>query len=47
MYLTWRSEQIKKKKTQKLERYLMYHPRGDLGRLQVKKKDGGRGLLQI
>jgi hypothetical protein len=35
-----------RKRTRKLERYYMYHPRSDLGRLYV-KKNGRRSLLQI
>jgi hypothetical protein len=27
--------------------YKMYHPRADIDRLYVKRKEGGRGLLQI
>jgi len=48
--INWRTEEIKKidKKTIKmLTMYKMYHPKGDIGRLYVKRKEGVRGLVQI
>jgi DNA-directed RNA polymerase subunit L len=44
------NEEIQKidKKTRKmLTMYKMHHPKADTGRLYVKRKEGGRGLLQI
>jgi len=47
----WRTEEIKKKidrKTRKmLKTYKMHQPKADIDRLYVKRKEGGRGLLQI
>ena len=48
--INWRTEEIKKidRKTRKmLTMYKMHHPKADIDRLYVKRKDGGRGLLQI
>jgi len=45
-----RTEEIKKiyRKTRKmLTMYKMHHPKADTDRLYVKKKEGGRGLVQI
>ena len=45
-----RTEEIKKidRKTRKmLTMYKMHHPKADIGRLYVKRKEGGRGLVQI
>ena len=48
--INWRTEEIKKtdKKTRKvLTMCKMHHPKADTGRLYVKRKEGGRGLVQI
>jgi len=48
--INWRTEEIKKidKKTRKmLTMYKMHHPKADIDRLYVKRKEGGRGLMQI
>jgi len=48
--IKWRTEEIKKidKKTRKiLTMYKMHHPQADIDRLYVKRKEGGRGLVQI
>ena len=48
--INWRLEEIKKidRKTRTvLKVYKMHHPKADIGRLYVKMKGGGRGLLQI
>jgi hypothetical protein len=48
--INWRSEEIKKinRKTRKiLTMYKMHHPKTDIDRLYVKRKEGGRGLAQI
>jgi hypothetical protein len=48
--INWRLEEIKKidTKTRKiLTMYKMHHPKADIDRLYVKKKEGGRGLSQI
>jgi len=45
-----RLEEIRKidRKTRKvLTVYKMHHPKADIDRLYVKRKGGGRGLLQI
>jgi len=45
----WRTEEIKKidRKTRKmLTMYKMHHPKADTNRLYVKRKEGGRGLVQ-
>jgi len=45
-----RTEEIKKidRKTRKmLTTYKMHHPKADIDRLYVKRKEGGRGLVQI
>ena len=45
----WRLEKIRKpdRKTRKiLATYKMHHPKTDMDRLYVKRKDGGTGLLQ-
>jgi len=48
----WRTEEIKIKKIDRKTRkmltmYQMYHPKADIDRLHVKRKKGGRGLVQI
>ena len=48
--INWRTEEIKKidSKTRKmLTMYKMRHPRADIDRLYVKRKEEGRGLVQI
>ena len=49
--INWRIEEIKKKidrKTRKmLTMYKMHHPKADIDRLYVKRKEGGRGLVQV
>jgi hypothetical protein len=46
----WRMEEIKQidRKTRKmLTVYKMHHPKADIDRLYVKRKEGGRGLVQV
>ena len=48
--INWRIEEIKKldRKTRKmLKMYKMHHPKADIDRLYVKRKGGGRGLVQV
>jgi hypothetical protein len=48
--INWKTEEIKKidRKTRKmLIMYKTHHPKADIDRLYVKRKEGGRGLLQI
>ena len=48
--INWRTEEIKniERKTRKmLTMYKMHHPKADIDRLYVKRKEGGRGLVQI
>ena len=48
--ITWRIEEIKKidRKTRKmLTMYKMHHPKADIDRVYVKRKEGGRGLVQV
>ena len=48
--INWRLEEIRKidRKTRMLLKvYKVHHPKADIGRLRVKRKEGGRGLLQI
>ena len=48
--INWRSEEIKQidRKTRKLlTKYKMHHPKSDVDRLYVKRKEGGRGLIQV
>jgi hypothetical protein len=48
--INWRTEEIKKidRKTRKmLTVYRMHHPKADTDRLYVKRKEGGRRLVQI
>jgi hypothetical protein len=48
--INWKLEEIKQidRKTRKmLTMYKMYHPKADIDRLYVKRKEGGRGLVQI
>jgi len=48
--INWRIEEIKKigRKTRKmLTMYKMYHPKAGIDMLFVKRKEGGRGLVQI
>ena len=47
--INWRTEEIKKidRKTRKmLKIYKMHHPKADIDRLYVKRKEGGRGMVQ-
>jgi hypothetical protein len=48
--INWKLEEIKEidSKTRKmLTMYKMHHPKVDIGRLYVKRKEGGRGLVQV
>jgi hypothetical protein len=48
--INWRIEEIKQidGKTRKmLAIYKMHHPKADIDRLYVKRKEGGRGLVQV
>jgi len=48
--INWRTEDINKidRKTRKiLTMYKMHHPKADINRLYVKRKEGGRGLVQV
>ena len=48
--INWRIEEIKRidRKTRKmLTMYKMHHPKADIDRLYVKRKEGGRGLIQV
>ena len=47
--INWRIEEIKKyRKTRKmLTMYKVHHPKTDIDRLYVKRKEGGRGLVQV
>ena len=48
--INWRTEEIKKidRKIRKmLTMYKMHHPKPDIDRLYVKRKEGGRGLQQL
>ena len=48
--INWRIEEIKKidKKIRKmLTMYKMHHPKADIDRLYVKRKERGRGLVQV
>jgi len=48
--INWRTEEIKQiyRKTRKmLTMYKMHHPKADIDRLYVKRKEGGRGLVQV
>jgi hypothetical protein len=48
--INWRLEEIKQidRKTKKmLTMYKMHHPKADIDRLYVKRKEGGRGLVQL
>ena len=48
--INWRSEEIKQidRKSRKiLTMYNMHNPKADIDRLHVKRKEGGRGLVQI
>jgi len=48
--IKWRTGEIKRidRKTRKmLTMYKMHHPKPDIDRLYLKRKGGGRGLLQI
>ena len=47
--INWRTEEIKiiDRKTRKiLTMYKVHHPKADIDRLYVKRKEGGRGLVQ-
>jgi hypothetical protein len=48
--INWRLEEIKQidRETRKmLTMYKMHHPKADIDRLYVKRKEGGRGLVQV
>ena len=48
--INWRTEEIKQidRKTRKmLTMYKMHHRKADIDRLYVKRKEGGRGLVQV
>jgi len=48
--INWRIEEIKKidRKTRKmLTMYKMHHPKSDIVRLYIKRKEEGRGLVKI
>jgi hypothetical protein len=48
--INWRIEEIKQidRKTRKmLTMYKIHHPEADIDRLHVKRKEGGRGLVQV
>jgi DNA-directed RNA polymerase subunit L len=48
--INWRLEEIKQidRKTRKmLTMYKMPHPKADIDRLYVKRKEGGRGVVQV
>jgi hypothetical protein len=48
--INWRLEEIKQidRKTRKmLTMYKMHHPKADIDRLYVQRKEGGRGLIQL
>ena len=48
--INWRIEEIKQtdRKTRRmLTMYQMHHPKADIDRLYVKRKEGGRGLMQV
>jgi hypothetical protein len=48
--INWRLEEIKQiyRKTRKmLTMYKMHHPKSDIDRLHVKRKEGGRGVVQV
>jgi hypothetical protein len=48
--INWRMEEIKQtdRKTRKiLIMYKMLHPKADIDRLYVKRREGGRGLVQV
>jgi len=48
-YYYWRLKEIKKLngKQKYTNNYKMHHPKPDIERIYVKRKEGGRGLLQI
>jgi hypothetical protein len=48
--INWRMEEIKQidgKTREMLTMYKMHHPKADIDRLYVKRKEGGRGLVQV
>jgi hypothetical protein len=48
--INWRIEEIKqidRKTRNMLTMYKMHHPKADVDRLYVKRKEGGRGLVQV
>ena len=47
--INWRIEEIKQtdRKTRKMLMYKMHHPKADTDRLYVKRKEGGKGLVQV
>ena len=40
-------KQIDRKTRKMLTLYKMHHPKADIDRLYVKRKEGGRGLMQV
>ena len=40
-------KQTEKKTRKMLTMYKMHHPKADIDRLYVKRKEGGRGLVQV
>jgi hypothetical protein len=40
-------KQIDRKTRKMLKMYKMYHPKADIDRLYVKRKEGGRGMVQV
>ena len=48
--INWRIEEIKqidRKTRNMLTMYKMHHPKADIDRLYVKRKEGGRGMVQV
>jgi hypothetical protein len=48
--INWRLEKIRKNDRESrkvLTMYKMHHPKADVDRIYMKRKEGGRGLLQI
>jgi hypothetical protein len=48
--INWRIEEIKnidRKTSKMLTMYKVHHPKADIDRLYLKRKEGGRGLVQV
>ena len=45
--INWRTEKKDRKTRKMLTMYKMHHPKADIDRLYVKRKKGGRGLVQV